>query len=284
MISATPTPTTFDLAAASGFLLSKPTSTSRPGTSTVNTSDTTKTATPNLNSLSLSLPATSSPSSIAGSNTPPNSPAISSSSPQITGPPSPTILSSSSAISSISIMEGTSTMGGATPTNNSRESVRGHKLPIGAIMGVIIAICLMLVVAALPVWLRRRRRRQKNSYTNIVPTPYPILSADNSDAQTIIKVRQQFLRNELRAAQEQIIQIQNLQREASSQRGRAGSSLRLLSSRRAASTGSESRTAAILRLQERNEMLTARIRELEAGLQSPWALGLSDEPPPGYVE
>ncbi|KAJ7825943.1 hypothetical protein B0H13DRAFT_1918415 [Mycena leptocephala] len=30
--------------------------------------------------------------------------------------------------------------------------------------------------------------------------------------------------------------------------------------------------------------LTARIRELEALMQSPWAQGLSDEPPPGYSE
>ncbi|KAJ6462501.1 hypothetical protein C8R45DRAFT_940753 [Mycena sanguinolenta] len=283
MISATPTrgptsllntlqPTTFDLAAASGFLLSTPTSVNRPGTSS-NPLDPSSTMKTNLNSPRLSLSATSSPSSITGSNTPPNPPPISPSS-QTTGSPSQTIVSSS-AISSTSIM--------------GSESIRGNTLPIRAIIGVVIAICSILASAALLVWFRRRRPRQKNSHTNIVPTPYPFLvaniaaAAGNSHAQTITKIRQQFLRNELRAAQEQIIQIQNLQRGASSKRGRAGSLPHLLSSRRAASTGS-SRTVAILRLQERNEMLTARIRELEAGLQSPWALGLSDEPPPGYVE
>jgi BMFP domain-containing protein YqiC len=33
---------------------------------------------------------------------------------------------------------------------------------------------------------------------------------------------------------------------------------------------------------ERNNQLLTRIQELEAELQSAWALGLSDEPPPGY--
>jgi hypothetical protein len=125
------------------------------------------------------------------------------------------------------------------------------------------------------------------------PIPYPVLrhciplntnSVENSNTRNITKVRQQFLRNELRAAQENIIHIQNLERQTSSPRGRAGRIFPFLSSRRASSTESESRSATILRLRERNEMLTARIRELEAGLDSPWVLGLSDEPPPGYVE
>ncbi|KAF7290477.1 F-box domain-containing protein [Mycena kentingensis (nom. inval.)] len=37
-------------------------------------------------------------------------------------------------------------------------------------------------------------------------------------------------------------------------------------------------------LREQNAALSARIRELEGQLRSQWALGLSDEPPPGYRE
>ncbi|KAJ7352025.1 hypothetical protein DFH08DRAFT_805317 [Mycena albidolilacea] len=41
---------------------------------------------------------------------------------------------------------------------------------------------------------------------------------------------------------------------------------------------------AISRLRERNEVLAAHIRELEANMESQWVLGLSDEPPPRYTE
>lgn len=173
-------------------------------------------------------------------------------------------------------------------------------LPIGSIIGIVIAICSIITLGALLIWLRRHRRRHKDPYMDIAATPYPIQFAgisaaipfnnhratEDSCARSITKVRQQFLRNELRAAQENIIHIQNLERQASSRGGRAGRVLRLLSSRPASSTGSGSGSpsAVIVRLRERNERLTARIRELEAVLDSPWALGLSDEPPPGYVE
>ncbi|KAJ6526791.1 hypothetical protein B0H19DRAFT_545339 [Mycena capillaripes] len=299
MISATPTPTTFDLAAASDFLSSISTSASPPRnpSPTLQPSDTTKTPAPH--SSNLSRPATSSSSPAASSSLSPTassslSPAASSSPPPIssdtTGSPSQTVMSSSSAISSTNITPS------ATPTKDSKESMRRDTLPIGAIIGILLAICSIIALGALLFWFRRRRRRQKDSYVNIVPAPYPILvadiataipsnnnSADNSDARRITKVRQQFLRNELRAAQENIVHIQNLERQTSSARGRAGRILRLLSSPRASIVGSESRNTAILRLRERNEMLTARIRELEAELDSP-ALGLSDGPPPGYIE
>jgi hypothetical protein len=171
-------------------------------------------------------------------------------------------------------------------------------LPIGSIIGIVIAICSIITLGALLIWLRRHRRRHKDPYMDIAATPYPIQFAgisaaipfnnhratEDSCARSITKVRQQFLRNELRAAQENIIHIQNLERQASSRGGRAGRVLRLLSSRPASSTGYGSPSTVIVRLRERNERLAARIRELEAVLDSPWALGLSDEPPPGYVE
>ncbi|KAJ7194029.1 hypothetical protein GGX14DRAFT_404985 [Mycena pura] len=272
MIAATPTPTTFDLAAASGLFLSISTSTSPPRASSppLQPSDTTQTTALHPPGPPHSSEPAASTLSPAASSSPPPIPSDIKSSPSQTVMPDPlpsvtTGSASSFAISSTSIMQN------ATPTMNSKKLMR-----------------------------RRRCRRKKDSCADNVPTPYPILytdvavviplnnnPADNSDARSITKVRQQFLRNELlRAAQENIIHIRNLERQASSARSRAGRILRLLPSRRASSTGSESRDAVILRLREENEMLMARIRELElqAGLGSSRVLGLSDEPPPGYIE
>ncbi|KAJ7710287.1 hypothetical protein B0H16DRAFT_1480688 [Mycena metata] len=128
-------------------------------------------------------------------------------------------------------------------------------------------------------WLKRCRRRQRKEvqeYGNVVTTPYPMLfldipaaiipstndSADNSDSRSITKARRQYLRNELRAAQEEIGHIQN-----SEQR------------RRASGTGSRASDHGMV-IRE----MAAHIRQLEAELELPWARGFSDEPPPGYSE
>ncbi|KAJ7920308.1 hypothetical protein B0H13DRAFT_1867783 [Mycena leptocephala] len=103
----------------------------------------------------------------------------------------------------------------------------------------------------------------------------------SSFARSPTKVLQQYLRNELRAAQERIVDIQNSERRTSTSRStrsaRVARSLRLFSGRGASDTRSRDPEMGI-------REMAARIRELEAELESPWARGLSDEPPPGYSE
>jgi hypothetical protein len=50
-----------------------------------------------------------------------------------------------------------------------------------------------------------------------------------------------------------------------------------------ASTHGSSAVVDLERSRQQNDELQSRIAELEAQLQSAWALGLSNEPPPGYV-
>ncbi|KAJ7508732.1 hypothetical protein B0H11DRAFT_1901534 [Mycena galericulata] len=137
------------------------------------------------------------------------------------------------------------------------------------------------------------------TFTSPIPIPSPASvtsfpsngdASDDSAAGNISTVRRQYLQRELRAAQEKIVDIEDVERHAEPTRTtrglfpeRKGRILRLLSARSTTTTGSGS-TDHDLSLRERNEMLTARIQELEGQLRSPWARGLSDEPPPGYSE
>ncbi|KAJ6479180.1 hypothetical protein DFH09DRAFT_1313098 [Mycena vulgaris] len=99
----------------------------------------------------------------------------------------------------------------------------------------------------------------------------------------------QSLKNELRAVQEKMVDIADLERRASATIAPiSGSSqlLRLISTRsssRRANSVDEDLPSQLAAARERNEALAARIRELETQMHSEWALGLSDEPPPGYT-
>ncbi|KAJ7693082.1 hypothetical protein B0H17DRAFT_1200146 [Mycena rosella] len=120
------------------------------------------------------------------------------------------------------------------------------------------------------------RLTRATSPVTLLPPNMPMAPEDNSDGHSIgaSTVRQQLLQNELRAAQEKIVDIEALERRTNAPQGSAtGRILRMLSTRSAGAGMSE--------LIERNGMLAARIRELEIQMNSPWALGLSDEPPPG---
>jgi len=111
---------------------------------------------------------------------------------------------------------------------------------------------------------------------------------DDSEAQRISAstIRRQYLANELRAAQEKIAEVGELERRtlsANAPQESLGGLLRVPSNRSTSTTTTSGSQGLVSRLRERNEMLAARIRELEAQIRSPWAMGLSDEPPPGYV-
>ncbi|KAJ7433307.1 hypothetical protein B0H11DRAFT_2122412 [Mycena galericulata] len=188
----------------------------------------------------------------------------------------------------------------ASGSHKSVPSTPRNALPAGAIVGIVLGVCSILSLGILLlVWLRRRRNRRRKSFTSLISipspasvTPYPSNgnASDDSDAGNISTVRRQYLQNELRAAQEKMVDTEDVEGHVDSTRTTRGSFpeskrriLRLLSTRSTTTTASGS-TDQDPSLRERNEMLTARIRELEGQLKSPWALGLSDEPPPGYSE
>ncbi|KAJ7142527.1 hypothetical protein C8R44DRAFT_760777 [Mycena epipterygia] len=193
-----------------------------------------------------------------------------------------------------------SSVGSASPTKTElAQSVPAHRsmLPTGAIVGIVLGVCsVILLLAILLVLLRRRRRRKQQADFAAIPflvsspqtvasIPRNVNAPDISDTRCISTVRRQYLRNELRATQEKINNIEEL--ETLSRRATRGSTtsrlLRLISTRSTSSTKSGLRDV-VSELKDRNETLTAHIRELEAQMESPWALGLSNDPPPGYSE
>ncbi|KAJ7822670.1 hypothetical protein B0H14DRAFT_2828293 [Mycena olivaceomarginata] len=149
-------PTIFDLAAASAIDTSS-TLITLPSTPTPSSSSSTTSK------------ATSSPAST--SLLPPT---VSSHSHLETGGQSSTVVQSVTGMSSASVAP--SGRESVNPTsvasNQLLPSVHGHPLPTGAIAGIAIAVCLMISLAILFFWLRRRRR----------PAAYPITSFPNTSS------------------------------------------------------------------------------------------------------
>jgi hypothetical protein len=85
------------------------------------------------------------------------------------------------------------------------------------------------------------------------------------------QIRQEYLMNQMRAVQWQLQSLQGVTGTASS------ATSDFLS-------GSESDSLGLQQAKQQNEALQERIRALEEQLNSQWALGLSDEPPPGYLD
>jgi hypothetical protein len=168
--------------------------------------------------------------------------------------------------------------------------------PIGLIIGVTFGATVLLLILALLAFLRiRKRRRRYHTDGDIRPVIDPAFlphssnsSASDSAAQHIqpfmgdanvqmtkpvsglsskaARVRQEYLTNQMRAVQKQLEELQGVSASAS------------LSKHPPSSEGDGDE------LRRQNEVLQGRIRTLEEQLHSRWALGLSDEPPPGYGE
>ncbi|KAJ7142981.1 hypothetical protein C8R44DRAFT_974429 [Mycena epipterygia] len=124
-----------------------------------------------------------------------------------------------------------------------------------------------------------------------IETSEPNASGDSGLRNSNGTLRQQYLENELRAAHQKLVDIEELERStvaavAATQITGPRRVLRLLSTRSTSTVGSNRSQDLVSQLEaakERNEMMAARIQELEAQMHSEWALGLSDEPPPGYT-
>jgi hypothetical protein len=88
--------------------------------------------------------------------------------------------------------------------------------------------------------------------------------------------RRQYLENELRTAREK---MQNLGGVTAKRPG----GIRRLIAMRKKGMEMEDLEGQLDTSRDQNAILGARIAELEAQMHSRWALGLSDEPPPGYT-
>ncbi|KAJ7613182.1 hypothetical protein FB45DRAFT_1009155 [Roridomyces roridus] len=283
MASATPSPTTFDAQAASslgssisaaGPFPTPASSVAPPGTLSTLLSDSKSTVTH-----------TASASSLA-SAAPPGS-------------------SSSFTKSTITDTSSSTTSDTQTSTNTPPSK---HTIRTGVIVGI--AVGIVFIFSAVALLLRRHCRRRRRSigfsvdstdrpfpleefpdenssmhiarpYSVLYPEMTAIVGDSNNEpgdgVEALTKARREYLRHELQAAQEKIAYIQNQQRPPSGRATRLRSLVRM-------GTRPRSDTEAVSRLREQNAMQEARIRELEAQMNSAWALGLSDEPPPGYEE
>ncbi|KAJ7459343.1 hypothetical protein FB451DRAFT_1372046 [Mycena latifolia] len=191
-------------------------------------------------------------------------------------------------------------------------SIRTREIIIGSVVSsalIMVALCLWAL------WFKRRRKGTAKvedaaetgavspfmktyrpvSMLHVAPTNVPQGStravvgnaaATQPDARSLTasSIRRQYLQRELRAAQERIVDLEDLPRhnDRISDAARGGRILRVLSARIGA-TSPQVPSAELDDARRRNEELVARIRELEALMESAWALGLSDDPPPGYT-
>jgi len=94
-------------------------------------------------------------------------------------------------------------------------------------------------------------------------------------------MRREYLESELRRTQEQIVDIDSLTTRGSPTSSRMSLATKLGSPN--GDDGPQDMAELLKAAGERNVMLMARIEALESQMQSAWALGLSDQPPPGYT-
>ncbi|KAJ6526172.1 hypothetical protein DFH09DRAFT_1188065 [Mycena vulgaris] len=167
--------------------------------------------------------------------------------------------------------------------------------PVGLIIGVTFGATAVLLILAFLAFLHiRKRRRRYNTDSEIHTVIDPAFlshsgttSSNDSVSQSIrpftsdagvhmtnsvsalsskaARVRQEYLTNQMRAVQKQLEELQGVT-----------SAPLLKHTTSSEGDGDE--------LRRQNEILQGRIRTLEEQLHSSWALGLSDEPPPGYGE
>ncbi|KAJ7768048.1 hypothetical protein B0H14DRAFT_2968492 [Mycena olivaceomarginata] len=258
MASATPTPSTFDVAVASAIatslaagpqntLDSTPTNSHNPSpTSATSTTTTTSSSRSTADAESSNSTAASTPVASSISNTTPttNAPTLSV---VISQTPSP------------------------TDSEGSTLSTQRKTVHRGAIVGSVIAVCAILSLAAVLFLLWRRRRRSRGAYRNSIPV-FPSPSSDGPSAifpaaYSLANTSRGDLQKELRSAREKLFDMESIGPPA-------------FASRR--ELDAESPSAGPDVIAELREM-RVRIRELEDQMQSAGELRLvNEEAPPGY--
>ncbi|KAJ7476633.1 hypothetical protein FB451DRAFT_1557442 [Mycena latifolia] len=161
----------------------------------------------------------------------------------------------------------------AQPTSG--PNFRRTSLSLGGIVGVVVPISMMIGLGILVFALRRRRRRRRPASDAQMVSPFMTLVSDDTltaGPSGASSLRLEHLGRELRMARTKIAEISS--REGNSTALEAEPSEEHPEPE--AAPGNSSHDDEMLALR-------ARIRELENQMHSAWALGLSDEPPPGYT-
>ncbi|KAJ7114210.1 hypothetical protein C8R43DRAFT_1039622 [Mycena crocata] len=206
--------------------------------------------------------------------------------------------------------------------NNTDTSKKSSSVSVGLIVGVTIAATLTFLFAALGTFLclrRRARQRQQVSefhdgnrrksidassalapyqvepypahrvepynYTTDTTTAdpesasapaYGAVSKSAASSSKAAAVRQEYLRNQMRAVQREMEELEG--------HGSVSYLSPVESTRVSDSAVPGSDVDGLEHARRQNAALQARVQALESQLDSQWALGLSDEPPPGYIE
>ncbi|KAJ7132239.1 hypothetical protein C8R44DRAFT_46137 [Mycena epipterygia] len=180
--------------------------------------------------------------------------------------------------------------------------LRKSRPSTGMIVGVVVGVLALLVLLLLVfLFLRRKKQRARRrdsrgngafleaprpmmqsslsltsgSYPSSRVDPFITPPSSTTTLSSSAHQRQQHITNEMRLVRKQMEELRRGDDKGSSFSGPVLS----------ASQGS-TRDAGALDLErsrQQNDALQSRIVQLEAQLQSAWALGLSNDPPPGYV-
>ncbi|KAJ7192160.1 hypothetical protein GGX14DRAFT_578324 [Mycena pura] len=167
---------------------------------------------------------------------------------------------------------------GASSSSSPRANVIG-----GVIGGLVVLVG--LITACTCYYRYRRRARQ---WTSLTSTTYTSTIFPRT-AELTSKERREYITNQLAAVQTQLAGLQTKTATAADAPAPVSDSTsanlaNFPNVSMAPAGGDGAGIDAEVRLRTQNETLQARIRILEEQLQSQWALGLSDEPPPGYLE
>ncbi|KAJ7921125.1 hypothetical protein B0H13DRAFT_1866949 [Mycena leptocephala] len=203
---------------------------------------------------------------------------------------------STSASTSIPITSGLTSGTASTPTSSAHASVsiqpqqspvagiHRDALTAGAIGGVSVAI-VAVVIAIILLVIRLRRRRRDRCDTNVearmvspfvhlpsgTPVGSPEIAADSPGA------RLRYLEKEIRTTRARMVEIDartRVREQPAEPPALVADVAAVESSSNGPSTTESDGEVAALR---------ARIGELETQMRGAWALGLSDDPPPGYT-
>ncbi|KAJ7065316.1 hypothetical protein C8F01DRAFT_1125136 [Mycena amicta] len=190
-----------------------------------------------------------------------------------------------------------------------------HSMPVGAIVGIVLGCIVLILVLLLVVLFLRRKRRQRPQTLfydneNMVEAPQPLGLGSTIFSQTgrsrpsiepyttlpsqtslstsaRAQERQQRINTEVRLLRKQMEDLrQSGAIDSVSPTTHSTSMSPSPASAVSTSPGGSSVDTIASHLEQSrllNDRLQSRIVDLESQLQSAWARGLSDEPPPGYV-
>ncbi|KAK7031472.1 hypothetical protein R3P38DRAFT_2923801 [Favolaschia claudopus] len=224
--------------------------------------------------------------------------------PVIAAPSTPSTASSSASSTSKSTSSPTIS-GNASNTSVAADqgtsSSTKKSVPVGMVVGIVVGVVVILAILLfLCIFLRQRRQQKTVFFPDTIQTAGPpvhswaspvtdsplgpegqidpfVTPISSNTSLSSPAQRQEYLTNEMRLVRKRMEELRRSQ-------NLSASTLSPSSPQPSTHYTTESATTADLeRSRQENDALQNRIVELEAQLQSAWAQGLSNEPPPGYV-